>query len=220
MDRWWLRIENISFSYTKGKPIINTLSAVIGTWKKVLFAWPSWSGKTTLLYLLWWVLCPTEWKIFYDNTLITPEIRTEKFGYSLVENYFFESLSVKENITTFTEFNGIAYSNDWYEYLLHSFEMKNLEYALMRELSAWQRERVSLMRALIHSPNVLLLDEPGSHLDKALAIKLQTFLWEYQKTHNATLIISSHWWFEETLFDQYFDFYEDFTISIRTNPNT
>lgn len=101
-------------------------------------------------------------------------------------------MNLEENISIFPNLNHITIDPDWYKELLEIFEMTDLTGVPVSKLSAGQRERVGLMRAFIHKPTVLILDEPGSHLDPRLQEKLGKFLEDYQKAYNATLIVSSH----------------------------
>ncbi len=209
--------SDVNYSYGKKKVVILPLSFELSPWKKILISWPSGSGKTTLLKLVWGILRPTSWKIQVgelSNTQLQKE-RFYIFGYAFVDADFFESMHVRDNILIFPETLSLWIDMDWYGELLTYFEMKQYEYTPVWELSAGQRERINLIRAFIHKPNILLLDEPWSHLDTVLQKKLIDFITQYQEKNNATMIISSHGEFDPKFFDTFLDFHEDHHISLR-----
>jgi ABC-type multidrug transport system ATPase subunit len=103
----------------------------------------------------------------------------------------------------------------WYRELLEYFEMEKYELSKLSELSAGQRERVSLIRTFVHEPQIIILDEPGSHLDELLQDKLLGFIAKYHKEHHTTFVISSHGEFADSFFDTFIDFHADYHISTR-----
>lgn len=137
------------------------------------------------------------------------------FGYHFVDGDFFEEMSTRENILMLANIMDTPIDTDWYEELLAFFEMDTYESARVNKLSAGQRERVSLIRALVHKPKILILDEPGSHLDEVLQTKLMEFIERYHRETNATILISSHGGFANSFFDTFIDFHADYHISIR-----
>ncbi len=218
-----LSISAKDMDYNYGSQLaISPFSFKISLWERILISWPSGSWKTTLLKLIWGVLQPTSWKIQIGN-LSEIELQKERFhifGYAFVDGDFFESMSVRDNILIFSETLSLQIDKDWYKELLAYFEMEGFEHVSLQKLSAGQRERINLIRAFVHKPKILLLDEPGSHLDKLLQKKLIEFITRYQKVHNATLIVSSHGGFDPAFFDTFFDFHEDHHLSLRASENS
>lgn len=148
------------------------------------------------------------------------EKRFSLFGYHFVDGDFFEEMSTRDNILMLANIMNTPIDENWYEELLTFFEMNAYESARVNALSAGQRERVSLIRAFVHKPQIVLLDEPGSHLDEALQNKLKDFIMKYHEKNNATFIISSHGGFENSFFDTFIDFHADYHLSIRERENT
>lgn len=73
---------------------------------------------------------------------------------------FFEQLSVCENIFFLEHFTDIRIDESYYQYLLSYFELEDFEQNAVIHLSVGQRERVNLIRACVHKPKIVLLDEP------------------------------------------------------------
>lgn len=73
---------------------------------------------------------------------------------------FFEQLSVRENIFFLEHFTDIHIDEKYYQYLLSYFELDDFEDVPVIRLSVGQRERVNLIRACVHRPKIVLLDEP------------------------------------------------------------
>jgi ABC-type multidrug transport system ATPase subunit len=217
-DHGWVNISlsDVSFSYNK-RSLISSLSLLIPWWHKVLISWPSGSGKTTFLKLIWGIHKPTSWTLGIGkfSTEEIQKIRFSLFGYHFVSEDFFEELSTKDNVLMLAQIMDVPIDLDWYRELLEYFEIESYEHTRVTALSAGQRERVSLIRALVHKPQILLLDEPGSHLDTDLQAKLEDFVVRYHHEYWATIIISSHREFRNHFFDTFIDFHADYQISFR-----
>lgn len=150
---------------------------------------PSGVGKTTLLSLIWRIVAPQLGNIEYDTILSS---REKWFGYALIDGPFFETLSVKENIFLLESFAGIKINISYYRELLEYFEIQALEFQSLISLSAGQRERVNFVRALVHQPKVIILDEPWSNLDAHLFKKLVSFIQKNIKESDTSYVIVSH----------------------------
>ena len=154
-----------------------------------MITWPSGVWKTTLLSLIGGLVSPQSWNIEYDLDM---NLRDRLFWYAFIDGPFFENLSVKENILFLEHFLSLQIDRGYYQYLIQYFEIDTLEDALMISLSSWQRERVNFVRALVHHPSIVILDEPGANLDDRLFLKLYNFIQQQSHDKNITYVIVSH----------------------------
>jgi len=92
---------------------------------------------------------------------------------------------VEENILFLESFSSIEIERAYYQELIEYFEISELTGRSARTLSVGQRERTNIVRAFVHQPKIVILDEPGSNLDEALFQKTFAFL-EKQARENAT----------------------------------
>jgi len=150
---------------------------------------PSGSGKTTLLQILGQLITPSSGTLTRDGSLTD---RQRDYGYAFIDGPFFEDLTVEENILFLESFSSIEIERAYYQELIEYFEISELTGRSARTLSVGQRERTNIVRAFVHQPKIVILDEPGSNLDEALFQKTFAFL-EKQARENATLLcIATH----------------------------
>ena len=156
---------------------------------------PSGCGKSTALNLICGLLKPTEGKIFFgedDVTGLPPENR----GVGMVfQNYaIFPNLSVRDNVA-FGLKNRMV---DKAEIKKRTDEFLNLmqimQYAdrMPNQLSGGQQQRIALARALVISPDVLLMDEPLSNLDAKLRVEMRSVIRHTQKSVGITTVYVTH----------------------------
>lgn len=126
------------------------------------------SGKSTLLKSLAFLLRPNSGSIIWkeDEEVLTQQQVKSKIGFAAPYINLYSELSVVENLRFLIEAAGIAADEDMLMELLERVHILHLKDQLFGSLSTGQQQRAKLASALIKDPTVLMLDEPGSNLDK------------------------------------------------------
>lgn len=195
-----IEFSNVSFKYPgTSLPVVSKLNFTIPSKKLVVFTGGSGSGKTTILDLLAGLIQPTEGHILINGQpLIELEKQTwkSKIGYVPQEPILFHQ-TIKQNITlgdsNFEELDlrfalSLAGSSDFVD-KLPSGVLTNVG-ERGTKLSGGQRQRLSVARALIRKPSILILDEPTASLDKENERLIFKTLKELSK--EMTVIVASH----------------------------
>ncbi len=183
-----IHIDDISFAYGEIS-LFSHISLDISRGDICVITGPSWSGKTTLLSLIWGIIKPKTGSIQYNSLLIPRDVW---FGYGLIDGPFFETLTVRENVFLLEGFANIQLDREYYKELLHYFELDAFELTPVISLSAGQRERVNFVRSLVHKPSVVILDEPGVNLDAVLFEKLISCIKDTSMKNHTAFVIVSH----------------------------
>lgn len=185
-----LILKNINFSYTPKVPILENFSLHVKKNSFLAIFAPSGKGKTTLLKIIGGILKAKSGDVIFNRKNIYKIPKTEllkyrwqKIGFSFQEYHLLEDFSVKQNIQMPYIIGKNKIDEKWKQYLLEYLEIKELYEKNVNKLSGWQKERVSLVRALVHKPDILLTDEPGNSLNKDLRYKVYQLLKNYSKEH-------------------------------------
>lgn len=156
-------------------------------------------GKTTLLHLLGGLLRPTSGEIAIEDTNITnlsekelDHFRGKNIGLVLQQSHFVASLNVIENVVLASWLATGKKATEKAKSLLKQLDLEDQMYKLPSNLSVGQQQRVSIARALINEPKLLLADEPTSSLDDENAFKVADLLAKLSKEYKASLIIVTH----------------------------
>ena len=160
-----LIIDSVHFSYGAG-PIFNGLNIEVHPGEFLSIIGPSGCGKTTLLNLLSGFLSPDQGKVELRGQPIVPE--DPHFGYVFQAATLFPWLTTVENVEFGLDMEGKLAAKEKREKALHFLEMvglKGFDAYLPRQLSGGMQQRVSLARALVLEPRLLLMDEPFGALD-------------------------------------------------------
>ena len=191
-----LQVKNISFGYLK-KTVLQNISFQAIPGDHVSIIGESGSGKSTLLKLLYGELDANEGQIIWKNTEILGPKHNLVVGYDFMKYVSQEFdlmpfISVAENI-------GKHLSNFYPEEkqtrikeLLEVVELTQFANTKVKLLSGGQKQRVALARALAKEPEILLLDEPFSHIDNFKKQSLRRNLFNYLKSNNIACIVASH----------------------------
>lgn len=165
----------------------------------LLITGTSGKGKTTLLHLLGGLLRPNSGTISIQETNIASlsekeldQFRGKNIGLILQQSHFIASLNVLENVVLASWLATGKKAIEKAKSLLKELDLEDQIYKLPSNLSIGQQQRVSIARALINEPKLLLADEPTSSLDDENALKVADLLAHLSKEYQASLIIVTH----------------------------
>lgn len=192
-----LRLENLSKSYGATQALA-PLSAEITAGETTVLIGPSGCGKSTLLRLINGLVKPSSGTVYFDDTPVTDaNIRRfrHRMGYVIQDGGLFPHLSARDNVALLASHLGwdqpridarLATLAD-----LVQIPMDRLD-SFPLQLSGGQQQRISLMRALMLDPDVLLLDEPLGALDPMIRADLQSDLRRIFRTLDKTVVLVTH----------------------------
>ncbi len=173
-------VKDISFNIKK-----NEIIGLLG---------PNGSGKTTTIGMMLGLLKPSNGEILIDGKKIE-ENRIEilqKINFISPYIELPKKLTVKQNLIVYGKLYNVIDLKNRIEYLVEKLRLSDLLNKLTGELSSGQKNRVSLAKALINNPTVLLLDEPTASLDPEIGDYVRTFLEKYRKEKKISILLASH----------------------------
>jgi ABC-2 type transport system ATP-binding protein len=152
------------------------------------------AGKTTTIAMIMGLVIPTAGRVL----VLGHDMARER--HKVLRRMNFESpyvglparLTVRENLSVFGRLYGVPNVKARIEELADEFDLGAVLNCATGRLSAGQKTRVSVAKALINQPEVLLLDEPTGSLDPERAEWVRSRLEIYRQRHNATILLSSH----------------------------
>lgn len=159
------------------------------------------SGKSTLLHLLGGLDVPDHGLISVEDTELTSlrgdskaQFRQKHIGFVFQFHYLMNDLSALENVALplLIARRGWKESRRQASILLNDFGLKNRTDHAASQLSGGEQQRVALARALIHSPNLLLADEPTGNLDTVIGDEIGRTVVEYVRSRGRMAIIATH----------------------------
>ncbi len=150
------------------------------------------AGKTTLLRLVAGVSRPSSGRVFIcGKNLRTNAENRAKIGLLTHHSMLYEDLTAEENLRFYSQLYCIKEKDLKIEHSLELMDLNRWRHRKVSGFSRGMRQRLSIARAIIHNPSVLLLDEPYSGLDPTTRETLQKLLLEL-KTHGHTFLMATH----------------------------
>ncbi len=189
-----LELRGVSANYA-ASPVLHRVSLQITGGEFLAVLGPSGCGKTTLLRVIAGLLRPVAGDVLFGGKIFT-DVPTELRGAAAVfqKPLLFPHLTVAENVGFGLKMRKVAKAEIARRVgeALSLVELEGYQNRRPQELSGGQEQRVSLARAVITRPRVLLLDEPFSALDAGLRIKMRAFVRGLQKRLNLTTVFVTH----------------------------
>ena len=190
--------KNLSFSYGKNATF-SFPDIAVPSGESLLITGGSGRGKTTLLHLLGGLLRPQAGEVVVEQTNITglSEKKLDRFrgrhiGLVLQQSYFVASLNVLENVVLASWLATGTQATEKAKQLLQQLDLQDHLHKQPSQLSIGQQQRVSVARALINEPGLLLADEPTSSLDDENAHRVAGMLAQLAKQYGTALVIVTH----------------------------
>ena len=197
-------VRNVTKQFSKGPmnvTAVNDVSLTIGAGEFVALEGPSGSGKTTLLQLLGALDRPSDGHIFFegrdlgelkDNDLA--ELRLRAFGFVFQHYNLIPTLTAVQNVELALAPMVVSGSELRDRSMAHLTEVGLAPRAshLPSQLSGGEQQRVSIARALVVGPRVILADEPTGNLDTKTGADIIELLVGLAAEHGTTIVVATH----------------------------
>ena len=173
---------------------VKDLSFVINKCKIIGLLGPNGCGKTTTIAMILGLVKPTSGEIIIKGKNL------EKERINLLEKMNFISpyvelpkkLTVEENLKVYAGLYGVKNANEKISELVNELRLNEFLKKKTGELSSGQKNRISLAKALINDPEILMLDEPTASLDPDTGDFVRSFIEHYSSKTNVTILLASH----------------------------
>lgn len=191
-----LNVKNITFGYLKS-PILKHIDFKINAGDHLSIIGESGSGKSTLLKLIYGEFDLNEGQIFWKNEEVLGPKYNLVVGYDFMKHVTQEFdlmpfISVEENIGKYLSNFYPEEKKERIAELIEVVELGAFAKTKVKLLSGGQKQRVALARAIAKQPEIILLDEPFSHIDNFKKQSLRRNLFKYLKEKHITCIVATH----------------------------
>ena len=189
-----IKVKNLVKNYGGKTPAVNDVTFSIGKGEIVGLLGPNGAGKTTIMKMITGYLNPSQGEVLVDgiNTLDDPIAVKSKIGYLPERSPLYNDMTVYEYLSFVADVRGLV-GNEKYQKITDMIVLVNLEKVVARkikELSNGYKKRVGLASAMIHDPEILILDEPTAGLDPNQIIMFRKIL--RRLSEQKTIILSTH----------------------------
>jgi len=177
-----LAVKDISFKINKG-----SIVGLLG---------PNGCGKTTTIGMMLGLIKPTSGAVFINGQNIENENNRikilEKLNFISPYVELPKKLTVEENLKVYGKLYGVVNLDEKILNLMKELNLLDFKKRKTGELSSGQKNRVSLAKALINEPEILLLDEPTASLDPDVGDYIRTYLENFASKKGTTILLASH----------------------------
>ena len=188
-----IKVINLKKSYGS-KEAVKNINFEVKENEIVGLLGPNGSGKTTTIGMILGLLKPSSGEVLING------LKIEKYRYDILQKINFISpyielpkkLTVKQNLIVYGKLYSVKNLKEKIDYLVNKLRLENLLNRITGELSSGQKNRISLAKAIINDPSVLLLDEPTASLDPEIGDFVRTFLENYKKDNKVSILLASH----------------------------
>ena len=187
-----VRVDGLSKSFGFLR-VLDNLEFKLREGEFATFFGPNGAGKTTFIKILSTLLKPDSGEVYVNGFNLKKEVREIRKSVGLIshEHFLYHNLTVYENMMFFGELYGINNLPETVSLKLKKLGVYSKKDELVRNLSNGMKQRVSIARAVLHGPEILLFDEPFVGLDYE-GVSLLMDLLKESKESSKTVIITTH----------------------------
>ncbi len=192
-----LELKNVTKVFPNGTVALERVNIKVERGDFIYIVGESGAGKTTLLRLIHRDEKPTKGVFLYENDVVEKRFKDyiwkRRVQLSYQDFMLMEERTVFENVSLPLQITGKSFSeiHNKVESILLPLKLQHKMFVLVRELSGGEKQRISLARAVIGEPEILLLDEPLGNLDKNTAEIIMDFI-DAINEKGTTVIMSTH----------------------------
>ena len=188
-----IEIKNLVKKYNN-TIAVNNINFTINDNEVIGLLGPNGCGKTTTIGMILGLLKPSSGKVIINGKDIEKDRINLLSKMNFISPYIElpKKLTVQQNLLVYGKLYNMTDINERIGYLASKLRLENLLKKVTGELSSGQKNRVSLAKALINDPSFLLLDEPTASLDPETGDFVRTFLENYKKEKNLSVLLASH----------------------------
>jgi ABC-2 type transport system ATP-binding protein len=187
-----IQTTNLSFSFSNGIKTLDNINLLVPQGSVYGFLGPNGAGKTTTLRLLLGLLKNQQGKLaIFGQEFSTHRIEILKRLGSLIEQpSLYQHLTAKENLDIYRLIYKVERSR--IDEVLKIVGLDQTGKKKAKQFSLGMKQRLSIAIALLHQPELLILDEPTNGLDPNGIIETRELIKKLNREHNTTVIVSSH----------------------------
>ena len=188
-----IEVINLSKSYGN-KEAVKNINFRVNENEIIGLLGPNGCGKTTTIAMILGLLKPSNGKVLVNEKNIENNRISLLHKMNFISPYIElpKKLTVMQNLIVYGKLYSVKNLNNKIEYLANKLRLEDFLKKITGELSSGQKNRVSLAKALINDPSVLLLDEPTASLDPETGDFIRTFLENYKKENKISVLLASH----------------------------
>jgi len=192
LTTWAIEVEALSKSFGNNRAL-SDIDLKVGRGEHVTVFGPNGAGKTTLVRILSTLSKPSTGMVRMDGEDIRsdPAKIRRRIGMVSHETFLYDDLTVYENLKFYGKMYGIPSLEEHIHEVVSQVKLESRLYDRVGILSHGMQQRVSIARAMIHSPSVMFLDEPEVGLDPRAVIMLRDVL-ESINTPERTVVMTTH----------------------------
>ncbi|TVQ79419.1 MAG: ABC transporter ATP-binding protein [Flavobacteriales bacterium] len=193
-----VKITDLGFTYQDGEAF-RFPNVEVEKGQSLLITGPSGSGKSTLLHIMAGFLTPKEGDVRIDSQSIyqlsesaRDAFRGEQIGMIFQQHHFVRALSALDNVLLAWIATGRKPDEKMAKEILSDLGLSSKFHEKPQNMSQGEQQRLSIARAMVKKPAVVLADEPTSSLDDANAESVGKLLIDLTQNHNVALVVVTH----------------------------
>jgi ABC-2 type transport system ATP-binding protein len=175
------------------RKVLDTISLSVKKGEIYGFLGLNGAGKTTIIRLLLGMIRPTSGDVLLNGKRVDADDPGlwQRVGYLVETPYAYPSFTVRENLEIVCRLRRLSGTKPIDE-VLEKLKLTFYEHTKAKDLSLGNAQKLGLAKALIHNPDILILDEPTNGLDPAGIFQVRQLLQDLARNHGVTIFISSH----------------------------
>ncbi len=188
-----LRARGLVKDYRRARAV-DGVDLVVRAGERVALLGPNGAGKTTTILMVLGVVSPDEGDVEICGLPLARKRSQAAMNVGFAAGYLplTERMRVREYLTLYGQLYGMADPTPEIEAGLERFRVTHLGDAMGTELSSGQRTLIGIVRATLHRPRLLVLDEPTASLDPDVALRVRTGLLDLSREYGCALLMTSH----------------------------